>query len=111
MSAGLAGSRAAPFAHHVQPQRGVGDLGGDVHVPRSAVQGIEVAGERLPLPVEAFVEDRPRDVLDPLHQLDQPLVVVGANRGETDPQFPMTTVVTPCHADGVREESQIACPS
>jgi hypothetical protein len=43
----------------------------------------------------------PGDVLDALHQLDQPLVPLGRAGAKPTPQLPITTVVTPCHDDGV----------
>ena len=35
----------------------------------------------------------------------------GAAGANPTPQLPITTVVTPCHDDGVRNGSQLACPS
>jgi hypothetical protein len=72
----------AAVAHHVAAQRAVRHLGGDVDGLGSAVQGVEVLGEGLPVPGDALVERGAGDVLDPLHQGDQPLVTVGTHRGE-----------------------------
>ena len=35
----------------------------------------------------------------------------GRTGAKPTPQLPMTTVVTPCHDEGAREESHVACPS
>ena len=62
-------------------------------VPTSTARGrsfecVEVFGERLPLPVDAFVERRAGDVLDPFHQADEPVALVGLARSEPDPAVP-----------------------
>ena len=74
----------AALAHHVEAQRAVGHLSGDVDVERPAVERVEELGERLPVPREALVQDDAGDVLDALHQLDEALVVGGAHRREAD---------------------------
>ena len=48
------------------------------------VERVEVLGERLPAPVDALGERGAGDVLDALHQLDQPLLVARAHRREPD---------------------------
>ncbi len=57
------GPVGASFAHHVEPERAVGDLGGEVDVVGTAFEGIEVLAERLPLPGEALVQARRRECL------------------------------------------------
>ena len=85
MSSGVAGSRLrAALAHHVQAHRPVRHLGAEVEVAGPGVEVVEVLGERLPLPREALVEGDAGDVLDALHQLDQPVVVGRADRREAD---------------------------
>ena len=74
----------AAVAHHVAAQRGVGHLGAEVDGLRGGVERVEVLGEGLPLPGDALVQRGAGDVLDALHQGDQPLVAVGAHRGEAD---------------------------
>ncbi len=74
----------APLAHHVATHGAVGDLGGDVHGVAATRQVIEVLGEGLPLPVDALGERSARDVLDALHQLDQPVLRAGAHGREAD---------------------------
>ena len=74
----------AALAHHVQAERAVGDLGAEVDVAGPLVEVVEVLGEGLPRPRQAFVQRRAGDVLDALHQLDQPLVIGRADGGEAD---------------------------
>ena len=77
----------APLPHHVEAHRTVGDLGGDVDRVPSAVEQVEVLAERLPLaPGHADAERRARDVLDPLHQVDQGVVVRSDAPGRTRPR-------------------------
>ena len=77
-------SLGAPLAHHVQAQRAVRDLRPEVEVAGPRGERVEVLGERLPVPAQALVQGRAGDVLDALHQLDQPLVIGRAHRGEPD---------------------------
>ncbi len=79
---GLAGGAA--LAHHVEAQRPMGHLEGDVHVERAPVDRVHELGERAPGPGQALVEDDAGDVLDALHQLDEPLVVLDVDGGEAD---------------------------
>ena len=75
---------APTLAEHVGPQRAVGDEGGDVEHPAHPLDLVEVLGEALPVPGHAFVEGRAGDVLDSLHELDQPLPLGRPGRGEAD---------------------------
>jgi len=77
-----------PVAHDVAAQGGVGDLGADVEGERCAGNGVEVFGEALPAPPDALMKGGARNVLDTLHQLDQPFVLVRFYRGEADPAVP-----------------------
>ncbi len=72
------------LAHHVGAQRGVGHLRADVERARHALERVEVLGEGLPVPLDAFGQRGAGDVLDALHQLDEPLVRVGAHGREAD---------------------------
>ncbi len=74
----------AALAHHVGADGAVGDLGADVDGPAALVEGVEVLGEGLPVPRHALGEGGSRDVLDALHETDQPLVPVGTGRSEPD---------------------------
>ena len=86
----------AALPHHVEPQRGVRQEGGDVHRVLVALQRVEVLGERLPLPLDALVQRGAGDVLDALHQLDERRFLSGAHRGEARRRScRATTVVTP----------------
>ena len=60
------------------------NVGGNVHNSRHAFERVEILRERLPLPVDAIGQRRSGDVFDTLHELDQPLVLVGSSRGETN---------------------------
>ena len=87
------------------------DLGTDVEHVLAPVERVEVLGERLPLPLDALGERGAGDVLDAFHQLDQPFVPVGRRRSEADAAVAHDAVVTPCHDDGVRYGSHVACAS
>ncbi len=85
MSAGVAGSLRAPRSPITYERTAPWAI----WVPTSmvhfrSVEGVEVLGEGLPPPFDAFGQRRARDVLDPLHQPDQPVVSVGPGRGEPD---------------------------
>jgi hypothetical protein len=62
----------------------VGHLGTDVEGERHGVEVVEVLGEALPPPADAGVQRRARDVLDALHEADEPLVPVGGDGSEPD---------------------------
>jgi hypothetical protein len=79
---GLAGGAA--LAHDVEAQGAVGHLERHVDVEAAGGDDVDEVGERLPRPGQALVEHDAGDVLDALHQLDEPLVVGGADRGEAD---------------------------
>ncbi len=75
----------AAVAHHVQAQRAVRDLHGDVDVVRDRVDGVEELAERVPVPPQTLVQRGARNVLDAFHQLDQLVVVGVVHRREPDP--------------------------
>ena len=82
---GVAGSLAAPRSPITYgPDRAVGHLGADVDHVLACVERVEVALERLPVPRDALGQRGAGDVLDALHQLDQPLVAIGRGRCEAD---------------------------
>ena len=74
----------AALAHDVEPHRAVWHLRGDVDVERARRQVVEVFTERFPGPRDALVQRRAGDVFDALHELDDPVVVVGPARREPD---------------------------
>ena len=74
----------APLPHRVRAHRAVRHLHADVDRERAAVERVEVLGERLPAPVDALGQRGAGDVLDALHQADEPLLVARAHRREPD---------------------------
>ena len=58
----------------------------DAHVdgPGLGLQGVEVFREGLPLPVDALGEGGAGDVLHPLHELDEEVLLARADRREAD---------------------------
>ena len=74
----------AALPHHVEPQRAVRHVGGEVDVVVAAVERVEELGERLPRPRQPLVERGAGDVLHALHELDQPVVVGRAHGREAD---------------------------
>ena len=90
----------AALAHDVDAQRRVGDVAAMSMAYSRRAERVEVLGEGLPLPLDALVQRGAGDVLDALHQLDQPLVLPGRTGAKPTPQLPVTTVVTPWQAEG-----------
>ena len=78
----------APLPHHVAAHRAVRHLRAHVEQLGHRVDGIEVLGERLPLPLDPGRQRRTRDVFDAFHQADQPVVTVGLHRREADTAVP-----------------------
>ena len=74
-----------PLPHHVGPHRAVGHLGPDVEGVGPGLDGVEVLGERLPAPLDALAQRRAGDVLDTLHQPDEPLVAIRGDGREAHP--------------------------
>ena len=72
------------LAEHVGPQRAVGDEGGHVEDAGRPLHLVEVLAEGLPVPVHALGQRGARDVLHALHQLNEPVAVGRARRGEAD---------------------------
>ena len=80
---GLVGGTAV--AHHVGAHRTVADLGSDVEGARHGGKDVEVLGKGLPTPGDPLGKCAAGDVLDPLHQLDEPVVSIGGGGSEPDP--------------------------
>ena len=76
----LAGDGA--LAHDIDPQGVVGDLRRNVDGARQPRERVEVIGEALPVPFEAFGQRDAGNVLHALHQIDQRLLVLLADGGE-----------------------------
>ena len=72
------------LAEDIGARRGMGHLSRDIEHARHPVEGVEIVGERLPLPVDALVQRGARDVLDTLHQLDEEVLATRAHRREAD---------------------------
>ncbi len=66
----------ATLAHDVHAQRRVRDLGCEVDVVRTGFERAQEFGERLPVPLQAFGQHDPGDVLDTLHEAYQHAVIV-----------------------------------
>ncbi len=80
----LTGVRPA-LPHDKGAESGVRKVRPDIDRARLALQGVEVFGERLPIPAQALVQRGARDVLDAFHHGDQPVVAVRGHRREPDP--------------------------
>ena len=74
----------AALTHHVRAHCPVRHLGRDIERSRHPVERVEVVGESLPAPLDALRERGAGDVLDALHQLDQPALATRAYRCEAD---------------------------
>ena len=61
------------------------DLCRDIDSQLSLRENIQVLGEAFPSPRHAFGERRAGNILDALHQLDQPLMVARLAGREADP--------------------------
>ena len=72
------------IAHRIAPHRAVGDLGAEVDGQLLLLHRVEVLRKALPAPGDALGERGPGDVLDTLHQLDEPLLAARLHGGETD---------------------------
>jgi hypothetical protein len=55
-------------------------MGRDVDGVGLLVKPVEIVAKGLPLPVEAFVKDRSRDLFHAFHQLDEAVCLAGAER-------------------------------
>ena len=85
MSSGVAVSRRiGAVAHHVDAQRQVRDLRGDVDRARAALQLVHELREGFPLPVQAGGQHRVGNFLDALHQVHQRAVMFLLHRREAD---------------------------
>jgi hypothetical protein len=70
------------LSHDVEAKRTVRHLGTDVEGMRPTLDRFEILGKALPAPIDAFRQRRTRNVLDPLHQLDQVVVRSRTHRRE-----------------------------
>ena len=72
------------FAHHIGTNRSVRHMRADIHGELAFAQHVEIVAEAFPAPCDARVERGAGDILDPFHQLDQPVLLTGPHRRETD---------------------------
>ena len=85
MSSGGRGLVAgAALAHDVAAHCAMRHLATDIGDLRQPVDVIEELGERLPTPLDAGCERGARDVLDTLHEPDEPVMSIGCSRREAD---------------------------
>ena len=75
----------AALAHDEHPQGRVRQLRRDIDVEPPTGEVIEIVGKTPPVPGQPFGEDRERNVLDTLHQVDKPVVILRPTGGEADP--------------------------
>src|SRR6185437_8149934 len=73
----------AALAHRVCADGPVRDLAADVDGEAPPFDRIEVFGVAFPAPRDAFGQRGAGNVLNALHQFDQPVLTAGAHRGET----------------------------
>ncbi len=73
-----------PLAHNIDAQRMVRDLRRNVDGARHLLQHVEEVREALPVPFQAFGQRDAGNILHALHQIDQRLVMLLADRGEAD---------------------------
>ena len=78
----------AALTHRIAAHRTVGDLRAVIYCEAALLDGVQVLREALPLPGDALRERGARDVLDALHQLDQPLLTTGSHRREAHTAVP-----------------------
>src|SRR4029077_11559365 len=74
----------APLPHRVSAHGTMRDLGAEIDCQVTLLDGVEVLRKALPLPGDALRQSGTRDVLDALHQFDQPLLTTGTHRREPD---------------------------
>ena len=84
----LGGGRLAvdpALPHHVDPQRRVRQIRGDVDIAFARVQRVHVLGEGFPGPRQSVGHHDTGNVLDAGHHVDEDVVVFFAARREADP--------------------------
>ena len=81
----------APLAHDIGPHRAVGDLGADVEGPAAPIQGVEVVGEGLPVPVMPSARAVPGMSSTPSMSPMSQSWRSGRAGAKPTPQLPMTT--------------------
>ena len=77
-------SIGAAFAHDIDPQGGMRHLRTKIDVKCARLQAGEIIGKALPIPGQAFGQNREGNVFNPLHQPYQTVVILRSNRREAD---------------------------
>ena len=77
-------ARRFPVAEDVGAHRAVRHVGSDIDGAGQALQLVEIFGEGFPVPADPFGQCGAGNILDPLHQADQPIVLVRFRRREAD---------------------------
>ena len=77
-------ARHLTVAQHIGANRAVRNVGGNVNGARQFFQCGQIFGEGFPVPLHPLSECRAGNILNALHQADQPFVAVGARRGKSD---------------------------
>ena len=65
-----------PLTHDKCAYRRMGDLGDNIQVVFTSIQGVQVVLEALPVPRQTFSQHDLRNILDPLHQFDQHIAII-----------------------------------
>ena len=65
----------AALTHDMKPESPMGDIGPAVDVVRNSFDRVEIFGEAVPVPGQAFVQRCPGDIFDAFHQFDELVVV------------------------------------
>ena len=72
------------LAHHISAHGAMRNLCRDIQRARHFIQRVQIFGEGFPLPVNAFSQRRARNILNPFHQINEPIMLVGFGRCEAD---------------------------
>ena len=77
------GMIGAAISHDIATNRSVTNLCGKVDGMRSAVDAVEVLGERFPIPCDSLMKGSPGNVFDSFHDLDKPVMSIRGDWRET----------------------------
>ena len=75
----------AAFAHRINPQGGVGQVNRNINIACPGLKNVEIFGESLPIPRQAFGHHDAWNILYPFHNIDQHRVIFSAARCKADP--------------------------
>ena len=74
----------AAIAHHIGAHGAMRDVRRDIDGAPALGQRVHIFGEGFPIPGHAFGQRGAGNVLDTFHEADQPVMLVGFGRRETD---------------------------